>query len=136
KGTLIIGKGQFFDEMAPQCRVGGDTADYFPVIASSVHYAEVEVDEETGLVEVTRYVAGHDLGRVLNPLGATGQIEGGVVQGIGFALWEDLVYDEAGQILNPNLVDYAVPLVDRVPKVESLFVEEGDSGGPYGAKGL
>jgi CO/xanthine dehydrogenase Mo-binding subunit len=84
---------------------------------------------------VLRVVAAHDLGRVINRIGAEGQIEGGVTQGVGFALVEELIRQE-GVIRNPSFLDYKIPSSLDAPVVESVFVETIDPAGPHGAKGL
>ena len=99
------------------------------------HAAEVEVDPGTGIVHVTRYVAAHDVGFAVNPMLARGQIHGGVVQGIGMALMEEIVY-EGGQVVNNNWTDYKLPTIADVPEVEAILVEHPVEGGPFGAKGL
>ncbi len=135
QGLLVIGKGGFVDEEATRF-VSGDYEAASPVIAACCHVAEVRVDVETGAVELLRYLAVHDVGRTLNPLGLVGQIQGGIAQGLGFALFEDLVV-EGGQVLNPNLVDYRLPTFDVTPrKLGCITVEGESSGGPYGAKGI
>ncbi len=135
QGLLIIGKGAFVDQEATRF-VPGDYEAAAPVIAACCHVAEVRVDTDTGAVELLRYVAVHDVGKAINPLGLLGQIEGGVAQGLGFALYEDLVV-EGGQVLNPNLVDYRLPAFSAMPKRLDCVVVEGDaSEGPYGAKGI
>jgi len=135
RGSVIIGKGGFHDEEATRV----DLADYealSPVIAAGCHIAEVEVDVDTGQVTLLRYVAIHDVGTVVNPKGIQGQIEGGVAQGIGFALSEDLVVDR-GQVLNPNFVDYSVPRFRSMPHhLRCILLEGQPSDGPYGAKGI
>jgi CO/xanthine dehydrogenase Mo-binding subunit len=102
------------------------------------HGAEIAVDTETGRIEVVRYIAVHDVGRIVNPVGARGQVEGGVVQGIGYALTEHLQTDERGEVRNPNLVDYRMPTSLDVPtRIETVFIESNPSpAGPFGAKGL
>ena len=135
RGLLIIGKGAFVDEEATRF-VTNDYEAAAPVIAACCHLAEVRVDTETGAVELLRYLAVHDVGKAINPLGVQQQIEGGVTQGLGFALYEDLAID-GGQVLNPNFVDYRVPTFGTMPKrLEPMFVEGDPSEGPYGAKGL
>ena len=135
RGLLIIGKGAFVDEEATRF-VANDYEAAAPVIAACCHVAEVRVDMETGAVELLRYLAVHDVGRAINPLGLQGQIEGGVTQGLGFALYEDLVVD-GGQVLNPNMVDYRLPTFHTMPqRLETEFVEGDPSEGPYGAKGI
>jgi CO/xanthine dehydrogenase Mo-binding subunit len=83
-------------------------------------------------------VAVHDAGRILNPVGARSQVEGGVVQGIGYTLTEELMVDAAGVIRNADLVDYRIPTIADVPDmIETVFVETAPAReGPYGAKGL
>lgn len=100
------------------------------------HIAEVEVDIETGHVHVENYWAVHDVGRIMNPTLLEGQLEGGIVQGIGWALSEDMLYDEKGMLLNNNLLDYRMPGVKDVPKIHTDFVETNDPEGPFGAKGI
>ena len=135
QGLLIIGKGAFVDEEATRF-VTNDYEAAAPVIAACCHLAEVRVDTETGAVELLRYLAVHDVGKAINPLGVRQQIEGGVTQGLGFALYEDLAID-GGQVLNPNFVDYRLPTFGTMPKrLEAAFVEGDPSEGPYGAKGI
>jgi len=100
------------------------------------HFAEVEVDTETGRVKVLKVVAANDVGRAINPQDCEGQIEGGVLQGIGFALGEELTFDEAGNPINPRFSQYEVPGPDGVPEIETVLVEPNEPSGPYGAKGI
>ena len=102
------------------------------------HFAEVEVDTETGQVEVLQIVAAHDLGLPINPLIVSGQIEGGVVQGIGCTMSEELVIDQStGQVLNPNFIDYKIPSALDIPKqIQTLVALTNEPTGPFGAKGL
>lgn len=106
-----------------------------PVYCFGTHIAEVEVDTETGIVKVLNFWASHDVGKVLNPVGLEGQVEGGVVQGIGWALMEDMV-TVRGKVQNPTFLDYRIPGVRDVPKIHVSFVETDDPRGPYGAKGI
>ena len=104
---------------------------------SGVHMAYVEVDPDTGLVEILDYVGVDDAGVIINPLLATGQIHGGVVQGIGQALYEEVCYDrETGQLLTGSLLDYAVPHADSLPKIRSQFQETPSPTNPLGVKGI
>ncbi|MFH1049332.1 MAG: xanthine dehydrogenase family protein molybdopterin-binding subunit [bacterium] len=96
---------------------------------------EVEVDTYTGNVNVLNVHVAQDIGKVLNPLGLAGQIEGGVVQGLGYALSEELQV-ENGYILNPNFHDYKIPTAMDVPSIHFYPIETEDSLGPYGAKGV
>ena len=103
----------------------------------AAQFAEVEVDTETGQTRLLRLVAVHDIGKAINPAGAEGQVEGGLHQGMGYALIEDLVVDPAtGRTLNPNFVDYKLLTAQDMPEIEVDFVESGNSLGPFGAKGV
>jgi xanthine dehydrogenase YagR molybdenum-binding subunit len=101
-------------------------------------FAEVEVDVETGRVRVLRFVAAHDSGRIINPRLAESQLEGGILQGIGFALFEERIMDESlGLPLNPTLHDYKIPTSTDVPTIEAFFVPGADTIANHtGAKGL
>jgi carbon-monoxide dehydrogenase large subunit len=100
------------------------------------HLAVVEVDAETGQVEVIRYVAVDDCGPQINPVIVEGQVHGGVVQGIGQALWEQAVYDETGQLLTGSMLDYALPRADRLPEIEVLSTVTPSPHHPLGVKGI
>jgi CO/xanthine dehydrogenase Mo-binding subunit len=99
------------------------------------HVAEIEVDPATGKIIIINYTACHDVGRALNPMGIEGQIEGGVAQGIGFSIFEELVFDN-GRLINLNLTDYRVPSALDIPRVSTLIDEDPDPTGPFGAKGV
>ncbi|HEX2174022.1 MAG TPA: xanthine dehydrogenase family protein molybdopterin-binding subunit [Dehalococcoidia bacterium] len=100
------------------------------------HGVKVRVDRETGRVEILRYVAAQDVGTAINPLGLEGNIQGGVVQGIGMALTEGYVFAEDGRLLNPNLTTYLLPTPVDTPDIETILVEGYPATGPYGAKGV
>ena len=102
----------------------------------AAHLAGVAVDPETGEVRVLDYIAAQDVGRAINPAEVEGQIHGGVVQGIGWALFEGMTYDEQGQLLTSTLMDYALPHSQDVPTITPLLVEVPSELGPYGAKGV
>jgi carbon-monoxide dehydrogenase large subunit len=104
--------------------------------ASAVHVAQVEVDVGTGGVKLLRYVVAHDCGRVINPTIVEGQVHGGVAQGVGGALFEEMVYDETGQLLTGSLMDYAVPKADDLPPIETVHLEFPSPRNPLGVKGL
>lgn len=99
------------------------------------HVAEVEVDPETGLVQVLRYVVAHDCGRVINPLLVNGQIQGGVAHGIGNALLEKMRYDQDANPLTTTLADYLLPDAGNVPEVEIVHMESPSPFNPLGVKG-
>jgi carbon-monoxide dehydrogenase large subunit len=100
------------------------------------HVAVVEVDPDTGRVELKRYVAVDDCGPQINPVIVEGQVHGGVVQGIGQALWEEAVYDESGQLLSGSLADYAIPRADMLPDIEVLSTVTPSPHHPLGVKGI
>ena len=108
-------------------RVGG---------AFTTHIADVEVDDETGKVEILRYTAVQDAGVAIYPPYVEGQIQGGVVQGIGWALNEDYVYDDKGLLQNASLLDYRMPTTLDVPNIETIIVEVPNPGHPYGVRGV
>ncbi len=99
------------------------------------HRAVVDVDVELGLVKVLRVDTAQDVGLALNPQSVRGQIEGGILQGVGLAVMEELVMGE-GVILNPTFTDYLLPTILDAPEVEALLIEQEGSWGPYGAKGV
>jgi len=97
---------------------------------------EVEVDTETGEVKILRMVAAHDVGKVLNPPGLKGQIYGALAQGVGYALYEELISKE-GKIQNPDFRDYKLPRIHEMNfPIDLVFIETNDSFGPFGAKGV
>ncbi len=103
--------------------------------ASGVHAMVVEVDPETLLVKILNYVVVHDCGRVINPLILEGQIEGGVAQGIGNSFYEQLHFDETGQLLNASFMDYLLPGATDVPRIQMDHVETPSPLNPLGIKG-
>lgn len=107
----------------------------FPTPTYHVHLAEVEVDPGTGLVDVTRYVVVQEVGKAINPDGIRGQIQGGVAQGLGYALYESLEID-AGRYRQRALETYRLPLAVDVPDVEFVLMEHPEKEGPYGARGV
>lgn len=116
------------------------TATYHPTKSYSfaAHFVEVEVDTETGKVTVLQVVPVHEIGKVIHPVAAAGQIEGGIQQGIGHALYEDYQIDpKTGRSLNANFVDYKMPLSMDMPRIRTVILETApDPGGPFGAKGV
>src|SRR5205814_8557351 len=100
------------------------------------YLVKVAVDAETGEVRVLDYVAAQDVGRASKLAEVEGQIHGGVVQGIGWALLERMVYDEYGQLLTSTLMDYALPQSQDAPTITPLLVEVPSELGPFGAKGV
>jgi carbon-monoxide dehydrogenase large subunit len=100
------------------------------------HLALVEIDRETGHVHLKRYVAVDDCGPQINPVIVEGQVHGGVVQGIGQALWEEAVYDEIGQLITGSMLDYALPRAECLPEIEVLSTVTPSPHHPLGLKGI
>jgi CO/xanthine dehydrogenase Mo-binding subunit len=96
----------------------------------------VRVDRETGEVELVRHAIAQDVGRALNPALVEGQMRGGTTQGIGWALYEELAHDESGALVTGSFLEYAIPVAERVPEIETLIVEVPAPDGPFGAKGI
>jgi CO/xanthine dehydrogenase Mo-binding subunit len=103
---------------------------------AAAHLSHVRVDRETGAVTMLGHVVAQDVGRALNPALVTGQMQGGVAQGVGWALFEELAYDEHGQPATGSFVEYAMPTAGVLPAIDTEIVEVPAPEGPYGAKGV
>lgn len=122
---------------APESSYNNETSQGNIYIAYNfgTHMMDIRIDRFTGKVEVLRHIASHDVGKVINPLGVEGQVEGGSLMGFGYAHMEKIIYQK-GHIINANLADYAVPTIkDRIP-TETISVEDFNPTGPFGAKGI
>jgi putative selenate reductase molybdopterin-binding subunit len=102
----------------------------------AAQFAEVAVDTETGQVTVERLLMAVDAGRVINPITASGQVEGGLQQGVGFAMCEEMVYDDAGRLVNARFGPYHVYKCNEMPELEVIFVQTDEPTGPFGAKSV
>jgi CO/xanthine dehydrogenase Mo-binding subunit len=102
----------------------------------AAHLARVRIDPDTHQPKVIGYVAIQDVGRAVNPAGIEDQIHGGVAQGIGWALYEGIVFDEDGRVLTGSLLDYALPTSDKVPPIETVLLEIPSRSGPFGVRGV
>ena len=100
------------------------------------HIADVQVDPETGKVDVLRYTVVQDVGKAVHPGLVEGQMQGGAVQGIGFGLYEGYQYNPQGEMLNPNFTDYKIPTATDVPMIEPIMVEVPGSNHPFGVRGV
>lgn len=138
-GGVILGKGSHFDppkfEPPKDVRIEGVNFPPFPAYIFGTQIAEVEIDTETGRVEVTAFHSAHDVGKAISPMGCEGQIEGALLNGVGWLFSEEIVF-ENGVVTNPTLLDYKLPTTLDVPKMVPLLVEEADPTGPFGAKGI
>ena len=136
-GGPIIGRGSFVGQGTPMdaSTVKGYPLGPFPGLVYSTQVAEVDVDPETGQVTVLRIVCAQDAGKAINRAGVEGQVYGGVTQGLGFALTEELVLHN-GTVVNPRFLDYKIPTAMDAAPVETIIVEVPHDAGPYGAKGI
>jgi carbon-monoxide dehydrogenase large subunit len=115
-----------------------ETGTYDPpgTFSNACHVAIVEVDEETGRTTIEKYLVAEDAGRIINPMIAEGQVQGGIAQGIGNALLEEIIYDEDGGILTANLADYMPPTAHEIPPIEMHHIETPSVNSITKAKGL
>jgi CO/xanthine dehydrogenase Mo-binding subunit len=136
RGATVQGHGTF---TPPAARAPDIDTGQSPKVSAFWMYAtqvaDVEVDPATGRVRVLRVVAAHDVGRAINPAGVEAQIEGGVVQGLGATLHEELRVRD-GVVTNPTFGEYRIPTSLDVPEIVPVIVEDPHEEGPYGAKGL
>lgn len=138
-GDLAARSNPLRGAVKPGSEPGLEATDYFGpergATASGVHAMIVEVDPATMMVEIKKYIVVHDCGVVINPLILAGQIQGGVAQGIGNAFYEQLVFDENGQLLNASFMDYLLPTADTVPNIETDHIVTPSPLNPLGIKG-
>ncbi len=130
-GLTVLGRGTYYPEI--KGTMFSARSIFYMYAAQAV---DLEVDPETGKIKVHKVAAAHDVGKALNPMAVEGQIEGGVVQGLGTGLWEEVLYDENGKMLNPNFRDYRVPTAVDAPEIVPIIVEATHEEGPFGAKGI
>jgi len=109
--------------------------EYVPGWKYGAQAVEIELDDETGMIKVRKIASAHDVGTTLNPIGVSGQINGGVVMGLGYALHERLQFDD-GKVINPSFMDYKIPSSHEIPEIVSIPVEVPLPEGPFGAKGI
>ena len=107
-----------------------------PGPAFGVHICDVEVDPETGHVTVLRYVAAQDAGKAIHPSYVEGQIQGGVAQGVGWALNEEYIYGEDGRLQNSGFLDYRIPVASDLPMIDTIILEVPNPGHPFGVRGV
>ncbi len=132
-GGGIVGRGIYRDKKSKKSILGSPTT-FWEVGWGG---AEVEVDPDTGVIRILKYVSASDVGKAINPLQCEGQDEGGVIMALGHTIFEEMKYNEDGQLLNPNLIDYRVPTFGDLPEsFSSHLIENGNGPGPFGAKGM
>ena len=133
-GTPSIGSATYNPPTVPMDPETGQGKP-FSTYVYATQIADVEVDDETGEVEVKRMVAVHDCGTPINPMLVEGQIQGGISMGVGFALQEEILFKDDGTQINPNLTNYIMPTSLDMPELEVELVDNYDPTGPFGAKG-
>ncbi|MFQ6023729.1 MAG: xanthine dehydrogenase family protein molybdopterin-binding subunit [Acidiferrobacterales bacterium] len=131
RSQLAMFRAPFGDQLDPETGRGRVHPDY----AYGAHAVEVAVDTETGEVTVLKSVGAHDVGQAINPAAVTGQIEGGALMGQGYALSEEMRYEE-GQLVSPSFSEYLIPTSMDVPEIKSVILESRSGLGPFGAKGI
>jgi CO/xanthine dehydrogenase Mo-binding subunit len=138
-GELLLGHGSGSPAQAPEVGatcVGDQGMAAWVSPQVSCHAVHIRLDPDTGVVRVLKVGAAHDSGRIINPMGALGQVHGGVMMGVGQALTEITVYDHDGHQLNPMLLEYKLQTAADGPEIEVRFIESAPGDGPGGAKGL
>ena len=131
RSELVMFRAPFTDKIDPETGQGQVHPDY----GYGAHAIEVAVDIETGEITVLKSIGAHDVGRAINPAAVEGQIEGGAVQGQGYALSEEMIYQD-GRLMTPSLSEYLIPTTMDVPLVRSIILESRSGLGPFGAKGI
>jgi len=124
-----------YEYWAPETKPLGEGGDMHVAFSFAAQAAEVEVNTHTGEVRVLQVIAASDVGRIINPLGLQGQVEGGVIMGLGNALTEHFIVEE-GRVVTDHLARYRIPSITHTPKIISIMVEHPTADGPYGAKGV
>ena len=114
---------------------GDDSSSSDPGWPFGAQAVEVEVDRQTGVIKILRVISAHDVGKAINPMAVAGQIEGGVIMGIGFALHEGLLFEE-GRVSNPSFADYKILTTRDIPRILPIIVEKPYASEPFGAKGV
>jgi CO/xanthine dehydrogenase Mo-binding subunit len=134
RGKSFHGYG-WYNNTTPDVDPETNQGDAYATYAYGTQVVEVEVDTETGKVDVLNIIAIHDVGKVINPVLCEGQIEGGAIQGMGYGLFEE-VKSEQCKVITKNFDTFLIPTVSDTPNIKSIIVEEEEPKGPYGAKGI
>jgi len=130
-GLTVLGRGTYYPDIAGT--MFSARSIFYMYGAQAV---DLEVDPETGKIKVHKVAAAHDVGKAINPMAVEGQIEGGVVQGLGTGIFEEVLYDGKGRMMNPNFRDYRIPTAVDAPEIVPIIVEATHAEGPFGAKGI
>jgi len=135
KGEKLSAEASFFPKTYAPDKKTGQTEKNYVAYTFMTQVMDIEVDTDTGIIEVMNVYTALDVGKAINPQNVHGQIEGGTVQGLGMALMEEQVIDE-GITLNADMTNYLVPSIKDIPEFESTLIENKDSDGPFGSKGV
>lgn len=135
KGDNLQAEASFFPETYAPDEKSGQSEKNYVAYTFMTQVIDIEVDIDTGIIEVMNVYTALDVGKAINPQNVHGQIEGGTVQGLGMALMEEQVM-EKGITINPDMTNYLVPSIQDIPEFESTLIENEDSDGPFGAKGI
>jgi CO/xanthine dehydrogenase Mo-binding subunit len=133
---------RFKDIAAMAGETGGPIAGHHEISAEgagpsfATHLVDAEIDRETGRIDILRYTVVQDAGKAVHPAYVEGQFQGGAVQGIGWALNEEYIYNDDGVLENPGFLDYRVPVASDLPMIETVIVEKPNPGHPYGVRGV
>lgn len=134
-GVPVVASACYIDTVSEVADLTSGYGNPCPTYCFGTQVAEVEVDTDSGQVTVIRVVAAHDVGKAINPMAIEGQLEGSVAQGVGFALTEQVIWED-GVVKNPKLTAYNLPTTMDVPDVTSIIIETHEAEGPFGAKGI
>ncbi|MCF8008432.1 MAG: molybdopterin-dependent oxidoreductase [Halanaerobiales bacterium] len=135
RGESLSAEASFFPKTYAPDKKTGQTEKNYVAYTFMTQVIDLKIDTDTGLIEVLNVYTALDVGKAINPINVEGQIEGGTVQGLGMALTEDQVIKD-GITLNPDMTNYLVPSIKDIPNFESILIENEDSDGPFGAKGV
>jgi xanthine dehydrogenase molybdenum-binding subunit len=124
-----------YEYWAPETKPLGQGGDMHFAFGFAAQAAEIEVNIHSGEVQVLRVIAANDVGRAINPLGLQGQVEGGIMMGLGNALTEEFIVND-GLVVTDRLARYRIPSISHTPEIESIVIEHPTADGPYGAKGI
>jgi CO/xanthine dehydrogenase Mo-binding subunit len=136
-GGPVIGRGSYVAEGLTN--LDPETGQGLPALnwTYGAHAVDIEIDPATGEIDILKIASAFDVGKVINEDLCRGQVVGGAVQGIGTALTEQYIYDEAGHLLNPSFTDYKIPTVKDIPReMVQIFIETPHDKGPFGARGV
>jgi len=137
KGGAILGRGSYYREEPPRDPkiMSGVATPMWADFTEGVHVVEIKVDEETGVIDILKVGSALNCGRAINPMTVEGQMDGGIIQGIGFGMMEEYIFDN-GKMVNPSFLDYTIPTAMDVPNPVNIVIEVPAPDGPFGAKGM